>query len=234
MGLIKDITLDMYGSSVGNQLKQNIVSILGPNPGSVDYYTRIHLEEVNLHADPALRLNNFTKPDYVIEDQLVKLSPNIITVADNSFTVDIKMRNIGRAIGDSIRVTVKHRLPNDTVKVLYNRVIPSIKYIDSAFLTVPINPLTDKGLNKLIITLDDGNRIDELSENNNVLIKEFYIFEDELRPVTPYKYSIVNQQNITYYANTANPLGGVRQYVMEIDTTENFNSTFKKHITQMV
>jgi hypothetical protein len=188
----------------------------------------VHLEEINLHGDPCLTLYNFSKPDYVIEDQLVKLNPNIITVADNSFTIDIKMRNIGRAVGDSIRVTVKHKLPNDDVRILFDRIIPSIKFIDSVFLTEFINPVTDKGLNKLIITLDDGNRIDESSENNNVLIKEFYIFEDELRPVSPYNYSIVNQQNITYYANTANPLGSLRQYVMEVDTTQNFNSSFKK------
>jgi Peptidase family C25 len=227
--LINNVTNPMYGKSIGSQLKQTITT-LGSSPSTLDYYTRVHLEEVNLHGDPALTLYNFSKPDYVIEDQLVKLNPTIITVADNSFTIDIKMRNIGRAIGDSIRVTVKHKLPNDDIRVLYNKVIPSIKYIDSIFLTVPINPITDKGLNKLIITLDEGNRIDELAENNNVLIKEFYIFEDELRPVSPYNYSIVNQQNISYYANTANPLGGVRQYVMEIDTTENFNSTFKKII----
>jgi hypothetical protein len=225
--LINNITNPMYGNTIGNQLKQTITS-LGSNPNTLDYYTRVHLEEVNLHGDPAVTLYNFSKPDYVIEDQLVKISPNIITVADNSFTTDIKMYNIGRAIGDSIRVTVKHKLPNDSIIVLYNRMIPSIKSIDSIFLTVPINPITDKGLNKLIITLDDGNRIDELSENNNVLIKEFYIFEDELRPVSPYNYSIINQQSITYYANTANPLGSLRQYVMEIDTTENFNSAFKK------
>jgi len=227
LDLINNVTNTMYGQSIGNQIKSTITS-LGSSPSTLDYYTRVHLEEINLHGDPALKINNFPKPDYIIEDQLVKLNPTIITVADARFTIDIKMRNIGRAIGDSIRVTVKHKLPNDVVRVLYDKVIRSIKNIDSIFLTENINPITDKGLNKLIITLDDGNRIDEISENNNILIKEFYIFEDELRPVSPYNYSITNQQNISYYANTANPLGSTRQYVMEIDTTENFNSVFKK------
>lgn len=227
LDLINNLTNTMYGQSIGNQIKSTITS-LGSNPSTLDYYTRVHLEEINLHGDPALKINNFPKPDYIIEDQFVKLNPTIITVADASFTIDIKMRNIGRAIGDSIRVTVKHKLPNDDVRVLYDKVIRSIKNIDSVFLTETINPITDKGLNKLIITLDDGNRIDEIAENNNILIKEFYIFEDELRPVSPYNYSIINQQNISYYTNTANPLASTRQYVMEIDTTKNFNSIFKK------
>ena len=218
---------DLYGNSVGNQIKSTLQD-LGGNPNSLDYYTRIHLEEINLQGDPALKINAFGKPDYVIEDQLVKFTPSIISVADGSFKVDIKMMNIGRAIRDTIRVSVKQKLPNDTIRVLYNQLIPAILYQDSLSLTVPINPITDKGLNKLIVSLDVNNKIDELSEMNNILTKDFYIFEDELRPISPYNYSIVNQQNITYYASTANPLSQQRQYIMEIDTTALFNSSFKK------
>lgn len=221
------ISRTMYGNTVGNQLKATMQE-LGGNPASLDYYTRIHLEEINLHGDPALKLNTFARPDYVIEDQLVKFIPNIISVADNNFNLDIKMMNIGRAIRDSMWVTVKQRLPNDTIKILYRQYVPATMYIDSLYLTVPINPLTDKGLNKLIVTLDDGNEIDESAETNNILNKDFYIFEDELRPISPYNYSIINQQNLTYYASTANPLSSTRQYVMEVDTTELFNSSFKK------
>jgi len=218
---------DLYGNTIGNQLKA-AWQTLGSNPNSLDFYTRIHLEQINLHGDPALKLNAFAKPDYVIEDQLVKFTPSIISVADGSFKVDIKMMNIGEAISDTIRVSVKQKLPNDTIRVLYDQLIPAILYQDSLSLTVPINPITDKGLNKLIVTLDVDNKVDELSEMNNVLTKDFYIFEDELRPISPYNYSIVNQQNITYYASTANPLSEVRQYLMEVDTTELFNSPFKK------
>ncbi|HMI78371.1 MAG TPA: C25 family cysteine peptidase, partial [Ferruginibacter sp.] len=216
----------MYGNTVGNQIK-NTVQTLYSNP-NLAFLTRIHLEEINLHGDPALKINSFAQPDYVIEDQLVKFTPNIITVADNNFTVDIKMMNIGRAIRDSIRVSVKQKLPNDSIRLLYSQVIPAILYLDSIQLVVPINPITDKGLNRLIVSLDDDSRIAELSEMNNILTKDFYIFEDELRPISPYNYSIVNQQNINFYASTANPLSGIRQYVMEMDTTELFNSPFKK------
>ncbi len=225
--LYNNICRSMYGNTIGNQLK-NTIQTLGSNPATLDYYTRVHLEEINLQGDPALKINAFAKPDYVIEDQLVKFTPNIITVADNNFVVDVQMMNIGRAIKDSMRVIIKQQLPDNSIKVLYNQMIPATLYMDSVHLVVHINPNTDKGLNKLIVSLDDGNRIDELSENNNILIKEFYIFEDELNPVSPYNYSIVNQQNISFYASTANAISGLRQYVMELDTTELFNSSFKK------
>ena len=223
----QNIGYEMYGNTVGNQIKATL-QYLGGNPSTLDYYTRIHLEEVNLHGDPALRLNTFAKPDYVIEDQLVKFTPSIITVADQNFKVDVKMMNIGRGIRDSIRVSIKQKLPNDSIRVLFNQVIPAILYMDSISLLVPINPITDKGLNKLLVSLDVDGRVNELSESNNDLSKDFYIFEDELRPISPYNYSIVNQQNISFFASTANPLSGQRQYVMEIDTTELYNSAIKK------
>jgi hypothetical protein len=217
----------MYGNTIGNQYRHVIEQLGGTNP-NLDFYTRIHLEELALHGDPALKINTFGKPDYVIEDPLVKISPNIISVADINFNAKIKWLNIGKAIGDSMWVTVKRKLPNDSIRIVYNQLIRSTRNADSLDLTIPIIPTSDKGLNQLIITLDATNRIDEQYETNNTLTKNFYIFEDELRPAFPYDFAIVNQQNINYVANTANPLSGDRQYVMEVDTTELFNSAFKK------
>ena len=47
---------------------------------------------------------------------MVRISPNIISVADNNFNVKINMLNIGRAVNDSIWILVKRQLPNDTVR----------------------------------------------------------------------------------------------------------------------
>ncbi|MBS1756319.1 MAG: hypothetical protein JSU03_03490 [Bacteroidetes bacterium] len=217
----------MYGNTVGNQL-QKVISDLGGTNFNLNYETRLHLEEISLHGDPAIKINTFAKPDYVVEDQLIKISPSIISVADNSFKVDVKMMNIGKAVNDSMWVSIKRKLPNDSIITLYNHYGPAIKYMDSVDLNVGINPATDKGLNQIIVSLDYTNKIDELYETNNTYTKDFYVFEDEVRPVYPYQYSIINTQNITYVSNTANPLSGQRQYVMEFDTTANFNSAFKK------
>lgn len=227
IALYNAITRSLYGKTIGEQIQHTVNSLGGANP-NVEFLYRIHLEEITLHGDPAIRVNHFDKPDYVIEDQLVKLSPGIITVADNSFELSVKMQNIGKAVNDTIRVVIQRLLDDGTTTVLYDRRIRGIHYADSILLDVPINPVTDKGRNRITITLDQDDAVDELFENNNTLTKEFYIFEDELRPVFPYQYAIVNQQNITYYASTANPLSDVRQYTMELDTTALFNSPYKK------
>ena len=225
--LFKEISLDLYGSSVGNQLQKTLQTLTGSGR-PLDFYTRINLEEINLHGDPAIKINSFALPDYVVEDQLIKVSPSIISVADKNFTLKVKWMNIGKAIKDSIRVSIIRKLPNDVNQILYNLLMPAVKYADSLSFTIPINPITDKGLNKISVSLDVDNRVTELSETNNFITKEFYILEDEIRPVFPYKYSIVTKQNITFTASTANPLIGQRQYLMELDTTALFNSSFKK------
>ena len=225
--LFKEISLDLYGSSVGNQLQKTLQTLTGSGR-PLDFYTRINLEEINLHGDPAIKINSFALPDYVVEDQLIKVSPSIISVADKNFTLKVKWMNIGKAIKDSIRVSIIRKLPNDVNQILYNLLMPAVKYADSLSFKIPINPITDKGLNKISVSLDVDNRVTELSETNNFITKEFYILEDEIRPVFPYKYSIVTKQNITFTASTANPLIGQRQYLMELDTTALFNSSFKK------
>ena len=225
--LFEAFSHNLYGSTIGNQMKQ-VIQNLGSSPQTLDYYTRIHLEELNLNGDPAIKINSFALPDYDIEDQLIKISPSIVSVADNNFNVKVKMLNLGKAVGDSIRVTFKRQLANDSIQVIYNQMIPALKYADSLDFTIPINGATDKGLNKLIFMVDADNKVVESSEANNTFTKELFIFEDEVRPVFPYNFSILNQQSPKFTASTANPLSGVRQYLMELDTTELFNSAYKK------
>ncbi len=59
------------------------------------------------------------------------------------------------------------------------------------------------------------------------MVKEFFIFEDEVRPIYPNNFSVINKQNINFVGSTANPLSGTKQALMELDTTELFNSPFK-------
>jgi hypothetical protein len=230
--LFKNISLRMYGKSIGEQIKEATAFMGGDNVG-LDYTNRIHLEEILLHGDPSIKIFNADKPDYAIEQQSVKINPSILSVADVSFDIEIAMRNIGRATNDSIRVSVKRLITNTNVSVtLKDTMIFAPKNADTLKLNVPINPATDKGENKIIVKLDWTNKVDELFENNNEVTNSFFIFENSLIPVYPYNYSIVNNQNITFNASTANPLAGNNSYTMEIDTTELFNSPFKKAYTK--
>jgi hypothetical protein len=177
-----------------------------------------------------LKPNTHVKPDYVIEDPMVKMSPSFITIADTVFTIDARFINQGRAINKNISVEVKRTVPNLPQATIFKDTIPGIRYTDSLSLNVHIDPITDKGLNEITVTIDADNVVDESWENNNTITKQFFIFEDDARPVYPLDYAIINKQNIKLYASTANPFSPAKQYRMEIDTTTFFNSPFKRTI----
>ena len=105
--------------------------------------------------------------------------------------------------------------------------VRGVQYMDSINYNLHIVGTRDKGLNQITITLDPDNLVPELYETNNTVTKDVYIFEDEARPIFPYNYSIVSQQNIKLVVSSANAFAVSRDYIMEIDTTELFNSPLK-------
>lgn len=196
--------------------------------GSTDFFGKMHAEEILMHGDPAIKLYPQPAPDYIIEESFVKFNPAFISVSDNIFDANIKIYNIGKAVTDSILIDIKRQLPNGTQTTIYHRKIPGVRYMDSLLLKIPINPLTDKGENKLIISVDADDAVTEISEANNTLTKAFYIIEEEARPIAPINLGIVNTSNPTFYASASSPFSSPRNYVMEVDTTELFNSSWKK------
>src|SRR6185369_11182392 len=144
-----------------------------------------------------------------------------------SFRLDAKILNIGRAINSTIVVEIKRTYPDGTTAVIRRDSIPAIRYMDSIIMNIPIVATRDKGLNKITITVDADNNVNESCEGNNSVTKDIFIYEDEARPVYPYNFAIINKQNIKLVASTANPFASSKLYAMEMDTTEFFNSPFK-------
>ena len=219
----------MYGRTYGEILKQSVADVF-VQTSQLDFYARMHTEQNTFHGDPALRPNTQLKPDYVIEEPMVKISPSFITVADSVFKLDVRYINMGRATNKGIAIKVERTLPGGNPVVIFKDTIPGIRFQDSLSLLIRIDPLTDKGLNKITVTIDADNVIDELYETNNTITKDVFIFEDDIRPAYPLNYAIINKQNIMLYASTVNPFSPSKQYRMEIDTTDFFNSSIKRTV----
>lgn len=214
------------GVPIGVQMQQAIKAVGGDDP-ELYYYTRADAEEMALNGDPALTVSTQPKPDYVVEDRLIKIDPSFVSVSNQKFTLIAKTFNLGKAVGDSITWEIKRTYPNGTVTTLYREKRPSPYYADSIIISVPIISSNDKGLNKITLTVDADNNVDEVSESNNTAAKDFVIFEDEATPVYPQNFAIINQDHEKMYASTANPLNPEKDYVFQIDTTELFNSPLK-------
>ena len=99
------------------------------------------------------------------------IDPSFISVANNNFKVKVYFYNLGKAVGDSVEISIKRRYADGSVVTLVDKNIVSVSYIDSIGFTLPINPSKDIGTNQLIVTIDVNNRYDELSELNNTITK---------------------------------------------------------------
>lgn len=215
-----------YGNSIGNYMQKTIKALGGDNP-SLYLISRLHLEEFCLNGDPALTLNPQAKPDYVADDQYLKISPQFISVSAGSFNLNAKVFNIGRAINDSVTLEIKRTYPDGSAQVLIRKRIKAPYYADSISMDVPIIATRDKGLNKLTVTIDADHEIEELSETNNSFTREVFIYADEANPIYPANYAIINIANQKLYASTSNPLNEMAEYTLEIDTSGLFNSPSK-------
>lgn len=215
-----------YGSTLG-ELNQAALGKMVNSAGPYDYYARFHAEEVTLHGDPGLVLNVQPKPDYVIEEPTITINPTFISIAEKTFKLKVKFLNIGKASNDSLVVEIKQIYPDGTSSNIFRDKLAGIDYADSLTFNIPINSVRDKGLNKIIVTLDADLAIDEITKANNTATKEIFIFEDEGRPVYPYAYAIIDNPSQKLYASTANPLSLPKSYTLEVDTTELFNSSVK-------
>jgi hypothetical protein len=191
-------------------------------------------EQMLLNGDPSLTVNTHEKPDYALEPQKVSFDPPAVTAGLDSFFLQVIIYNLGEALPDSFYVDVKRTLPGGAEEFLYHKKIKAPYFIDTLRLSIKTEPNISFGLNKFYIKLDAGDsvsvagEIEELSELNNEITTDLLITSDDLVPVFPYEFSIVGEQGVTLKASTADPFASVKQYVFQIDTTENFNSTLRQ------
>jgi hypothetical protein len=215
-----------YESTIG-RLQANVISEIIQQVGMDDYYNLITSEQILLNGDPAVQLYPHSKPDYAIEEPQIRISPNPLSITNANFDLKVKYYNIGKATKDSIDLLVKRELPDGKSVELFRQRRPPVFLADSINISVPINPYTDKGQNKIQVYLDSVGLLSEITRSNNSVAKNFIIADDEVRPVYPIEFAIVNTSNIKLTATTSNFLQKPAQFVLEVDTTELFNSALK-------
>lgn len=224
-GFYSSLNKKGYGKAMSINLRDADQYLINYPADSMLRY--LQAEQHILNGDPAVSIHAHQKPDYVIEEPDLKISPSIITVAQSDFEVKLYLHNIGKYTGDSVSVLVKRELPDGTQQNLFNKKIKAFAHSDSLTLQVPIMPGVAKGENKIIATIDDQQLVDELSETNNGVTKTFQIISNDLTPMFPYDLSVIPEAPKTFYASTSDPFLKETDFHIEIDTTKLFNSTAK-------
>lgn len=226
INLYKSLGYRNYGRTLGIQYRNNINDLLANNPSDKSWY--IHAESILLLGDPGLNQYNPSLPDFVVETDGLTTDPPIITTSIDSFDLKARIYNLGKATHDSLWVRVQHWRPNAGAPAFVDSVrLPYLMFSDSLSFKMPINPNLDIGLNRYIVKVDAGDEHEEISEANNEASLQVFIYSENLVPVYPKEFAIVYDKDLTLKASTLNAFAPSRNYKLEMDTTEQFNSPLK-------
>lgn len=243
-GLYNNLSVKKYFDTWGNCVKQDLTDIFtGPNAN--DDNTQMVSYEMTLHGDPALQLNQYPKPDYALaqlpsDASSVFFTPSTITPGLDSFNVNVIVTNLGKAIKDSISVSLTRTVfdpgnNNAPVNFPYKKYIKAPYYIDTITFRVPTRIGTlGYGENRFSPYLDADYHVDEMAEGNNGLVTpvSINIQSDDVVPIYPYEFAIDSDKVVTLKASTTNPFAPVRTYDFDIDTTELFTHPVSGRVTQ--
>ncbi|MDD3878195.1 MAG: C25 family cysteine peptidase [Bacteroidales bacterium] len=224
--LYDNIGIYNYGNAVGKAIKETIATAQLNSIGN-PFIKEVCLVSV-LHGDPAIKVNYFSKPDFEITQPSVYFNPYNITSEQDSFAVNIIVKNKARAVSGNYIVEIKRSYPDGITFDTYYLQAPANKFKDTLTIYMPVLPTKSIGINKLSIRLDLYNQYDEITKLNNVIEKEFLITSSDIIPVYPAKYAVVPMSTVTLKASTGNPFASQTNFIFQIDTTDLFDSPFLK------
>jgi len=227
--LYQNFSRPYYMNTYGNCVRQTLKYIY--TNFSTDPFSLMACYEFTLHGDPALRLNQYQRPDYAIDNSSVYFTPSTVTQSNNTFQVSVVCTNLGKAIKDSMNVSLKrvvYDANNNQVIFNYVKRIAAPYYRNTITFTVPtLVSNVGTGQNLFYPYVDANFEIAEMAENNNGLNltpKSIFIQQDDVLPIYPYEYAIDSSAAVILKASTTNPFAPLRTYDFEIDTTQLFNS----------
>jgi len=187
-------------------------------PGSPNI--QLVCNEMSLHGDPSLKLNNFSKPEYSITEPEIAFTPPGITTDLDTFSIHITTRNFGKAVPDSFYVHITRTFPDGTDSI-YSIKRGRCYYNDELVVTVKTGGFNAAGINRFKVDVDIPDSVGEYDDyTNNSAITSLFITSSDIIPVYPAKYAIHPYNTVTLKATTANPLADVRTYKFEIDTVD--------------
>ncbi|TAK33595.1 MAG: hypothetical protein EPO28_17125 [Saprospiraceae bacterium] len=223
-----------YGQSIGSILQKTIDFFPGGNYG-VDLIR----QQFNLLGDPSLKLNPSPGPDFVVDAASVKFSPEQVNANQQKFSISLDVVNIGENVGDSVQVKVTQQLPDASQKTSIDTLLAAPGNRNHLVFDIPVSGKNTVGQNRFFIKVDATGRVAELplpaAEMNNELVMAngelgatLFIRDNSAVPIFPPEFGMTGP-DVTLKACTTDPLALSRKYLLQIDTTELFNSGLFQH-----
>ncbi len=224
----KQFSRDNYGGTIGSHIKNLIDSVLD---ASTDLITESTFSQMTLHGDPMLRLNPHNKPEIELTDPGVVFGPDDITLATDSITISVLLKNLGQSILGDFTLQVLRDFPGSVADSNYVFIVNGLDYEKTIQIKIPFYPLIGVGLNRFTISADIPSVVAEQYDEvtNNQVVKNFVINIDGIEPILPIDFAVVPRDTICLFASTIDPLAPINNYRFEIDTVHTFNSGFRRY-----
>lgn len=228
-----------YGESIGNILK-GVIDTAYNNPS---FSIQAVLHQMVLQGDPAVMMPGHPGPDYIFDNQSIKINPNPVTINGSKFKVDFDLLNLGENKSKPVQIRIEQKWPNDSILVLAVDTITPPAFRQKYQYEFPADQEIAAGYNRLLLRIDDNNQIEELpfdAENNNDLVDgagkkglEVYFFANQVTPISPPNFAVIPDPNPVLHAFVPFSSGAPRRFLFEIDTLESFTSPYllKKQVS---
>ncbi len=217
----KNLSTNMYGNSIGKILQQSIAE-LTTNGGA---FQISHGYQLLYQGDPALRLASPSLPDYEVTNSDIYFTDKNLTALADSFEINIIVKNLGRAINDSLMVSIEHITSSNGNKYLYDSLIlKSPFYQDTLTVKLKGQGKLMAGDNVFTVKVDYLNSKIELNENNNEVTINKFIPGSGITAMYPLNYSIINSDTVELSVMNSDLLANNKEYIFEIDNSTAFNN----------
>jgi len=223
LNFYKELFQKKYGSSIGQCMKYAVQDFQGSNPEPSRINTALTF---SLHGDPSIRMFPSERTDYVVDINDIVFEPTEVSAQLDSFVVKVAVSNPAKATNRAVGIELIRHYPNG-VDSSYSVTLPNVLYRDTAYFTLPIDPINGVGLNQFDVLVDyPFDFIDELDDvgNNIVFNRTLLITSGDLIPAWPFDFAVVPNSTVSLQASTAYVLEPDKLYLFQVDTTDTFDS----------
>ncbi len=188
-----------------------------------------NLLQYGLIGDPATRLQLPTRPNLVLAERAIRVSPERPSLSDSVLTLNARLDNWGLSFSDSLSVRVRHFTPEGLARTEIRRVGPYADSTNARFL-LPLTGLK-AGAHSVEVSIDSEDTIAESTETDNTTTFSFVVSTRTLASSTLSNDVFYGRPPVLSVTRpTSAPDTG--RVAFQVDTTRTFSSSLLQSATR--
>ncbi|TGD79709.1 C25 family cysteine peptidase [Hymenobacter wooponensis] len=216
-----------YGKPIAEIQQEAVRRLQGAN--TAPSATTAMLMNTVWHGDPALKLYSPLKPDLQVTN--VQVAPAVVPINAPEFQLQVRVANPGRILTGPLEIKVTRTFGTTTLP-LPVFIVPQARQDTTYSLTIPNVNIGDiSGQNTFLAEVDPRNLIDELREDNNSGTATYAFLTGGVTTLSPPEFGIVGSRTVRLVGQSNLATTVSREYDMELDTVQTFNSPLVQRTT---